>query len=69
MTISEMLEIIKNQFKEDQKVIEELQNKIDKAIEYIKVGACYDEEDKYFCDYLSSFELIELLEILEDKDE
>lgn len=44
--------------------IEDLQQRIDKAIEYIKECGCYEEDTKVFCDDIDIYELPKLLEIL-----
>ena len=46
-----------------------LQQRINKAIEYIKENACYDKDIKKCCDDLNYNECDELLEILEGKNE
>ena len=46
----------------------DLKERIDKAIEYLKYNACYEEDTKIFCDDLNYDLCSELLNILEGED-
>lgn len=48
---------------------QELRQRINKAIEYLKKNACYDEKEKYFNDFLPEICCKPLLKILERKEE
>lgn len=47
---------------------QQLHNKMDKAINYIKEHGCYDEDCNVFCDDLNYYAIPRLLEILKDSD-
>jgi len=62
--VNRVVEIIKEKDKE----IEILNNIIDKAIDFLKVNACIDEDVEYFCDDLRYDDCKKLLDILKGSD-
>lgn len=53
----------------DYEIYKGLQQRIDKAIEYIKDKGCYEEDTKVFCDDINYDELSKLLNILQGNKE
>lgn len=49
--------------------LEELQQRIDKSIEYLKDNACYEEDTNIFCDDLRNDNCKDLLDILKGEYE
>ncbi len=62
--------ILTRKFKKVMKQIIEQDKRIDKAIEYLKDNACYENTiSELFCDDLDTDSCMELLNILRGKDE
>ena len=52
----------------NKKEIERLNNRIEKAIDFLKENACIDEDVEYFCDDLRYDDCKKLLDILKGSD-
>ena len=63
------LEKVKEDYIKSLDKLDVLEDRIDKAIEYIEENACYEEDTKIFCDDLRYDECLKLLDILRGEDE